>query len=47
LSAVFDDPAVTELRVFNLGDGGAMAGVLVAGRHGASGAATFLVFLMD
>jgi hypothetical protein len=47
LSAVFDDPAVTELRVFNLGDGGAMSGVLVAGRHGASGAATFLVFLMD
>jgi hypothetical protein len=23
------------------------SGVLVAGRHGASGAATFLVFLMD
>jgi hypothetical protein len=47
LSAVFDDPAVTELRVFNLGDGGAMSGVLVAGRRGAGGAATFLVFLMD
>jgi hypothetical protein len=47
LAAVFDDPAVTELRVFNLGDGGAMSGLLVAGRHGTSGAATFLVFLMD
>ncbi|MFY9974825.1 MAG: hypothetical protein WAK53_11255 [Chromatiaceae bacterium] len=47
LSAAFDDPEVTELRVFNLGDGEAMAGLLVAGRRGASGETTFLVFLMD
>lgn len=47
LSAAFDDPAVTELRVFNLGDGGAMSGILVAGRRAASGDATFLVFLLD
>lgn len=47
LSAAFDDPAVTELRVFHLGDGAAMSGLLVAGRRGDSGEATFLVFLMD
>lgn len=47
LSAAFDDPEVSELRVFNLGDGGAMSGLLVAGRRGASGETTFLVFLMD
>jgi len=47
LAAAYDDPEVTELRVFNLGDGGAMSGILVAGRRGAIGEATFLVFLMD
>jgi hypothetical protein len=47
LAAVYDDPAMTELRVFNLGDGGAMSGLLVAGRRAAMGDATFLVFLMD
>jgi hypothetical protein len=47
LAAAFDDPAVTELRVFNLGDGGAMSGILVAGRRGDSDEATFLVFLLD
>jgi len=47
LSAVFDDPAVTELRVFNLGDGEAMSGVLVAGRRGSTGETTFLVCLLD
>jgi len=47
LAAAFDDPAVTDLRVFNLGDGGAMSGVLVAGRRPDTGAALFLVFLLD
>jgi len=47
LSAAYDDPAVTELRVFNLGDGEAMSGLLVAGRRGATGEAAFVVFLMD
>jgi hypothetical protein len=47
LSAAFDDPAVSELRVFNLGDGEAMSGLLIAGRRGASGETTFLVLLMD
>ncbi len=47
LSAAFDDPEVTELRTFNLGDGEAMSGLLVAGRRGGSGETTFLVFLLD
>ena len=47
LSAAFDDPAVTELRVFNLGDGEAMSGLLVAGRRADTADATFLVFLLD
>ena len=47
LSAVYDDPAMTELRVFNLGDGEAMPGLLVAGRRAATGDAIFLVFLLD
>jgi hypothetical protein len=47
LAAAYDDPAVTELRAFNLGDGGAMSGILVAGRRGEMGEATFLVFLLD
>jgi len=47
LATAFDDPAVTELRVFNLGDGGAMSGILVAARRGATGEVTFLVFLLD
>lgn len=47
LAAVYDDPAITELRVFTLGDGAAMSGLLVAGRAAATGSATFLVFLLD
>ncbi len=47
LSAAFDDSAVTELRVFNLGDGAAMSGLSIAARRGVSGEAGFLVFLMD
>lgn len=48
LTGAFDDPAVTELRVFGIGDGAAMSGLLVAGRRGAAGdAATYVVVLMD
>lgn len=47
LAAAFDDPAITELRVFNLGDGGAMSGLLIAGRRAEPADATFLVFLLD
>jgi hypothetical protein len=47
LSSVYDEPAITDLRVYNLGDGGVMSGLLIAGRHGDTGEAIFLVFLMD
>jgi hypothetical protein len=47
LAAAYNDSSVTELRVYNLGDGEAMSGLLIAGRREASGEATFLVFLMD
>lgn len=46
LAAAFDAPDVTEVRVFNLGDGGAMSGILVAGRR-TTDEAFFLVFLLD
>lgn len=47
LVTAFDDPAVTELAVYQLGDGGAMNGLLVAGRRQATQEAIFLVFLID
>ncbi len=47
LAAVYDDSEMTEVRVFNLGDGEAMSGLLVAGRRAVTGDATFLVFLLD
>jgi heat shock protein HslJ len=47
LSAAYDDPAMTDLQVYNLGDGGAMSGLLIAGRHNETGEAIFLVFLLD
>lgn len=46
-SAAFDDPAVTDLRAFDLGDGEALSGLLLAGRRAVSGETTYLVFLMD
>jgi hypothetical protein len=46
LSKAFDNASVSDLRVYNLGDGGAMSGLLVAGRR-INGETTFLVFLMD
>lgn len=46
LSDAYDDPAVAQLRVFTLGDGEAMSGLLVAGKR-KTGETTFLVFLMD
>ena len=46
LSKAFDATNVTELMVFNIGDGGAMSGVLIATRRH-NNEATFLVFLMD
>ena len=48
LAVAFDDPTVTELRVFNIGDGAAMSGLLVAGRRAAaSEGATYVIVLMD
>ena len=47
LSAAFDDSAVTELMVYNVGDGGAMSGLLLVGRRAETGESTFLVFLLD
>lgn len=46
LVAAFDREAVDELKVFSLGDGGAMSGLMIAARD-RDGAAVFLVFLMD
>lgn len=47
LAAAYDDASITELAVFNIGDGGAMSGIVLAGRHKLSDKATILVFLMD
>jgi hypothetical protein len=47
LSAAFADAAITDLSVYNIGDGAAMSGLLIAGRRGATGEVAFLVFLMD
>jgi heat shock protein HslJ len=46
LADTFNDPTMADLVVYNLGDGGAMSGILVAGRRG-NGETTFLVFLYD
>ena len=47
LIAVYDDSAVKDLRVFSIGDGEAMSGLLVAAARAENDEATFLVFLMD
>lgn len=47
LVTAFDDPAVTELAIYQLGDGEAMNGLLVAGRRQATHEAIFLIFLID
>lgn len=47
LAAAFDDPAVTEISVYTLGDGGARSSVLDAGRRSETGEAAFLVFSSD
>jgi hypothetical protein len=46
LAGVFDDPGVTVLEVFAIGDGAAMSGLVVAGQD-RSGASTCLIVLMD
>ena len=47
LSVAFNDPAVTELRIFNIGDGSAMSGLQIAGLRKESSEATFVIVLMD
>ena len=47
LATAFNDPAVTEFRVFNIGDGEAVSGLLVAGQRTAENEAVFIVALMD
>jgi hypothetical protein len=46
LSKTYDDKKVVDLKVYNLGDGEAMSGLLIAGRR-SNNESTFLVFLMD
>lgn len=46
LEAVYNDPAVVDLRVFTIGDGAALSGVVIAGRRG-DATEVSLVFLMD
>jgi len=47
LATVYDAFTLTDLRVYTLGDGGAMSGLLVAGCHDGTRDAIFLVFLLD
>jgi hypothetical protein len=47
LAVTFDDPAVTELTVHNIGDGAAMSGLLISAFRKKTGDATFVIFLMD
>jgi len=46
LAAAFDDPTVSELVIYTVGDGEAMSGLLIAARRG-DHSATFLAFLLD
>lgn len=45
LKAAFDDPGMTQLEIFKIGDGGAMSGILIAAEHDSG--RLFLVFLLD
>ena len=47
LCKAFNDEEVTEFLVYNIGDGGAMSGILITAWRKETGEATFLVFLMD
>ena len=46
LSTAYNHKDVVDLRVYTLGDGGVMSGLLVAGQR-SNGETTFLVFLYD
>lgn len=47
VSGVFNDPLIDELRVYKLGDGAAMSGLLISANSRQSEEAVFLIFLMD
>lgn len=47
LAAVFDSVDVADLRVYTLGDGEAMSGLLIAAARVSRRDAIFLIFLMD
>jgi hypothetical protein len=47
LAVAFDDPAVTELIVHNIGDGAAISGLLITAVRKKTDDATFVIFLMD
>lgn len=47
LSAAFDDPAVSDLAVYKIGDGAALSGILVTARRATSGEQVTVVFLLD
>lgn len=46
LDQAYDAPEVAGLGLYNVGDGAAMSGLLLAGKR-ANGEATFLMFLLD
>jgi hypothetical protein len=46
LQRAFDYPTLEDLQIFKLGDGGAMSGILIAGRR-ASNEMAFVAFLLD
>lgn len=46
LAAAYDNPDIIDLRVYNLGDGDAMAGVLIAGSR-KNNDVTIVAFLLD
>jgi len=46
LAAAYDPAEVNEMRAYNIGDGEAMSGLLLAGQR-TNGEVTFLVFLLD
>jgi hypothetical protein len=47
LAAAFDDADVADLAVFTIGDGGAMSGLIVAGRRGKADEVAYVAVLMD
>ena len=47
LQGAFDDPEVSQLVVYNIGDGGAMSGILIGSYREKTSQATFLVWLFD